>query len=233
MVQTQGPVRLTFPRIQGEKKQACQTQRELAQPGNGQRDHSDKQAERGADADRNIAEIGGPLYRVAEEGANSLDPGTVHQHADTVADFEDQVRVGQQVAVAAPDLDDGARHVCREIEVADGAPDDGAFRHENPDIVQILAVVGDAPGLEFSKQGDGLLQRCLVGGRCEQHIILVQHEARRRAGDCDPSCAPQRWRHRPAVWRRVPENAHQKRPDYAARSPQSRSAAPQVVRSSA
>ena len=106
---------------QRHDQHAGQADRDLADAGQRELDGADQEAERHAEADGDVAELGGGLDRVAEEFAHRREIAAMGEHADAVAGLEHEVGARQDVGVAAADLGDDRRPVARQVEVADRA----------------------------------------------------------------------------------------------------------------
>ena len=105
MVQFMPPVRRRLPRIKRHDQHARQPERELADAGKRKLDRAEQEAERHADADGDVAELGGALDRVAEVFAHGREVAAMGEHADAVAELQHEIRARQDVGVAAADLD--------------------------------------------------------------------------------------------------------------------------------
>ena len=77
-------------------------------PGSGMLDRAEQEAERHAQADGDVAELGGALDRVAEELAQGREIAAIGEHADAIAELEHEVGPRQEVGVAAANVDHDA-----------------------------------------------------------------------------------------------------------------------------
>ena len=98
--------------------------RDLADGGQRNLDRAEQEAERHADADADVAELGGGLDRVAEEFAHRREIAAMGEHADAVAGLEHEIGARLDVGIAAADLDDDGRLLARQLEIAQGLADD-------------------------------------------------------------------------------------------------------------
>ena len=92
-VQTIPDVRRTVPSPRATSRTPASPSVSRPTPGNRKRDHPGEQAHRRADADRDVAEVGGALDGIAVEAAHGREVGATAQHADAVAELEHQVVV--------------------------------------------------------------------------------------------------------------------------------------------
>ena len=106
---------------EGNQQDPGQPQR-IADPGNGKRDHPDEQAQRGADTEGDVAEVGNALDGIAEEAAHGLEVRTIAEHADAVAEFQHQVVVWQQIDVAPADVDVAVGEAAGSFRLPRGIP---------------------------------------------------------------------------------------------------------------
>ena len=141
---------------------------------NGQRnlDRADQEAERHADADRDVAEFRGALDRVAEVLAHRREIVAMGEHADAVAELEHEIRARQDVGVAAADLDQDGRLLPRQVEIAERPADHGRARGEHAQIVEVPTVLDEAAGRSLAEQRARLRKRFLGGSRGEQDVVF-------------------------------------------------------------
>ena len=118
MVQFMPPVRRRLPRISATIKTPARPDGELADAGQRNLDRAEQEAERHAQADGDVAELRGALDRVAEEFAQCREVVPMGEHADAVAELEQQVGARQDVGVAAADLGDHHALSPGSVEIA-------------------------------------------------------------------------------------------------------------------
>ena len=104
-----------FAEDQRHDQHARQPDRDLADARQRKLDRAEQEAERHADADGDVAELGGALDRVAEELAHRREIAAMGEHADAIAELEHEVGARQDVGVAAADLDDDGRLLSRAV----------------------------------------------------------------------------------------------------------------------
>ena len=126
-----------FAEDERHDQHAGQPHRDLADAGQRKLDRADQEAERHADADGDVAELGGRLDRVAEEFAHRREIAAMGEHADAVAGLEHEIGARLDVGIAAADLDDDGRLLARQIEIAQGLADHRRARGEDAEIVEV------------------------------------------------------------------------------------------------
>ena len=112
-------------------------------PGSGMLDGADQEPERHAEADGDVAELGGALDRVAEELAQRREIPAIGEHADAVAELEHEVRPRQEVGVAAADVDHDRSLLARQVEIAKRSAHHSRPGGEHTEIVEIAPILDE------------------------------------------------------------------------------------------
>ena len=180
MVQFMPPVRRRLPRISATISTPDKPEGELADAGQRYLDRADQEAERHAEADGDVAELGGALDRIAEEFAQRREVSAIGEQADAVAELEHEVRPRQQVGVAAADLDDERSLLPRQVEIAERSADHRRPGREHAQIVEVAAILGEATRRRLAETPARLLEHLLARTDGEHDVVLGEDEVGRR-----------------------------------------------------
>ena len=159
-------------------------------PGIGNRDQAEEDAQHHAEAERDIAELGRRLDRVAEVLADFFLPLGRRQHADPVAEFQHQVGRRHEVGIIAPNMQEVGRKARRHRQAGKRNADHAGLADEDPDVVEIGAVAGQPSRFQLSELGRGVCDRLLALGDDQHGIAGGQHGIAGRERYCVRPCGP-------------------------------------------
>ena len=98
------------------------------------------------------------------------------EQPDPVAELQDQVGARQELGVAAAEMDHGVADAARHREGRELEPDHALPGDEDPQVVEVGAVLGHAHGHQLAQHAAGGLQQGRGLGLDQEHVVLVQDE---------------------------------------------------------
>ena len=101
--------------------------------------------------ERDVAELGGGFHRVAEMLADIFLPFRRHQHADPIAEFEHQIGGRHDVGVISPHMQHMGRKAGGIGKLCERHADHVGFADENPDVVEVGAILDHPAGFKLAE----------------------------------------------------------------------------------
>ena len=179
-VQTMPDVRRSVPSPRATSRTPASPSVIRPTPGIGKRDHPGEQAHRRADADRDVAEVGGALDGVAIEAAHRREMVAAAQHADPVAELEHEVVVGQQIGVAPAHVDVAVLEAARNLQAAERHSHHAALGRVDANVVERRS--GPRRSRRRGTFADDvacLLDLRGIGPDDQEHIVRAENRGRR------------------------------------------------------
>src|SRR6185436_8008566 len=148
-----------------------------------------EEAQRRADTERDVAEVGNAFDGITEESAYRVEIAAMAEDADSVAEFQDQLIVCQQIDVPSSNVNVDVVEATGKFQTAERHADHPVARCEDADVVERRSIGRDRRS-RLANQLTHLLNHRKIHPDKQEHVVRlerhgwIRHAILTAAADC-------------------------------------------------